>query len=253
MRDFDVLRRRMMKSSNQVSIDMFITEPSLRISLFGLQRLSKAMLTLAAYKDGAREKMMQRSRKVKRRETYEIWLQLKKAMAIVGDPDNDYLKMDVIQMQNVVSKLTIKELTVREISSISMFLWMIHLKSDKNDRLLTKVIHTILKPEENIILSESSLRCRDLFFSITNLAWLCNNYITNGIYKYMHDMFEQSYSTVICNTTSTVAVSCDDIQVQDKVSVMRVNMWIAVFRGSNVEVYDTKSGDKLIDRPSQLK
>ena len=145
----------------------------------------------------------------------------------------------------LLEQLTIKELTVREISSISMFLWMIHLKSDKNDRLLTKVIHTILKPEENIILSESSLRCRDLFFSITNLAWLCNNYITNGIYKYMHDMFEQSYSTVICNTTNTVAVSCDDVQVQDKVSVMRVNMWIAVFRGSNVEVCDTKSVDKL--------
>ena len=148
--DLSVLSKKMKRSSNQVSIDMVIAEPSLRISLFGLQRLSQAMLSLAAYKDGAREKMMQRSRKVKRRETYEIWLQLKRVMVIVGDPENDYLKMDVSHMQKVVLELGDDFLYMKNASKISMFLWMILSKCKDINKRYTEIIHSILKPEDNI-------------------------------------------------------------------------------------------------------
>lgn len=113
-----------------VIIRDIVSEMSLRLNLMKLYYSHKCLLYISRSKDGLRQKMIQRSRQIRRQQTWIAWSSIRACLNKICVPDIDFSKMPIDMIEKTVLELGYRALTDQESNKIYEFLKLILEKAD---------------------------------------------------------------------------------------------------------------------------
>ena len=127
-----------------VIITDIVSEMSLRLNLMKLYYSHKCLLYISKSKDGLREKMIQRSRQIRRQQTWIAWSSIRACLNRICVPDIDFSTMPIDMIEKAVLELGYRALTDKESNKICEFLKLILEKADDKAGLRLGVAQEML-------------------------------------------------------------------------------------------------------------
>lgn len=141
--------------------------------------------------------MMQRSRQIRRQQTWAAWLSIKACLDKICEPDADFAMMPLDMIEKVVLDLDYSPLTEQESNKVCAFLNLIFKKSDDKAGLRLGVAHEMLTFDQKTNIDAKDAEISAYLNQIIPIFWQRNCLFSFYFYGYFQTVILKSSSQVV--------------------------------------------------------